>query len=236
MSRGKLRSLRNQQNAQHSTGPVTPEGKQRSRMNAFKHNLTGNNLILQQHELQAYTELTAKMLADLKPESEPERQIAQKIIDLDFRLNRITAIENNMLNFDLMQHERVNQSDDRTEVMLAQTRAWKADAHSFDLLGRYEGRLSKQLLQYQKELERLQTLRKIEADNEARRAAWAEREEAEAKEEEAAQTEPLNPDVASFGEPVHEYVMSASSESVSQPPLPPPARLRVPEPPVETAA
>ena len=213
MSKGKLRALRNQQNAQHSTGPVTPEGKQRSRMNAFKHNLTGNNLILQQHELQAYTELTAKMLADLKPESEPERQIAQKIIDLDFRLNRITAIENNMLNFDLMQHERVNQSDDRTEVMLAQTRAWKADAHSFDLLGRYEGRLSKQLLQYQKELERLQTLRKIEADNEARRAAWA-------KEEEALQTEPLNPDVASFGKPFPTWVMSASSEPLLQPPSP----------------
>jgi hypothetical protein len=34
-----------------------------------------------------------------------ERQIAQKIIDLNFRINRITAIENNMLNFDMSDNE-----------------------------------------------------------------------------------------------------------------------------------
>ena len=95
----------NQSNAQHSTGPRTPEGKQRSRMNAFKHNLTGNNLILQEHEYQVYTELSEKLMVDLKPGTEFERQIAQKIIDTNFRLNRLAAIENNMLNFDMMHRE-----------------------------------------------------------------------------------------------------------------------------------
>ncbi len=78
-------------NALHSTGPRTEEGKQRSSMNAFKHNLSGNNLILKPQEYASYKERSAAMLADLKPQTEPERQIAQKIIDLNFRLNRITT-------------------------------------------------------------------------------------------------------------------------------------------------
>jgi hypothetical protein len=44
--------------------------------------------------------------------------------------------------------------------MAAQTRAWTARSNSFDVLGRYESRLSRQLLKYQEEFERLQAVRK----------------------------------------------------------------------------
>jgi len=100
------------------------------------------------------------MLTDLKPKSEPERQIAQKIIDTNFRLNRLTAIENNMFSFGLTQNETDSPNDDRIEVMAAQTRAGIERANSFDILGRYETRLSRQLLKYQEEFERLQAVRK----------------------------------------------------------------------------
>ncbi|MDP9052892.1 MAG: hypothetical protein M3N93_01105 [Acidobacteriota bacterium] len=144
------------------------------------------------------------MLADLKPQTEPERQIAQKIIDLNFRLNRITAIENNMLNFDMCQLERDAPDDERVESMYAQTLAWKEDAPAFDLLGRYEARLSKQLLQYQKEFERLQTIRKAE----------------EAAALQATEKVQVNEESASFGQPATAYVMSAFSEPAI-PTLPP---------------
>src|ERR1035438_2215538 len=103
--RKQLRDIINQQNALRSTGPRTPSGKQRSSLNAFKHGLSGNNFAIQQHEFKAYEDLTERMLRDLKPVTEPEKQIAQKIIDLNFRINRITAIENNMLNFDMATNE-----------------------------------------------------------------------------------------------------------------------------------
>jgi hypothetical protein len=164
----RMRRLMNQSNAQHSTGPRTPEGKQRSRMNAFKHNLTGNNLILQEHEYKKYTELSEKLIADLKPRTEFERQIAQKIIDTNFRLNRLAAIENNMLNFDMMHRETDGNPCDRTEVMLAQTRAWKDDARTFDILGRYEARLTRQLVLYRKELAHLVDMRLSAASEEVR--------------------------------------------------------------------
>jgi hypothetical protein len=149
-------------NAQKSTGPRSTPGKQRSRLNAVKHNLSGQHLILQESELEAYNRMGSAMLTDLKPKSEPERQIAEKIIDTNFRLNRLTAIENNLFTFGLTQNETDTPHDDRIEVMAAQTRAWTERASTFDTLGRYESRLSRQLLKYQEEFERLQAVRKLQ--------------------------------------------------------------------------
>lgn len=213
----------NQSNAQHSTGPRTPEGKQRSRMNAFKHNLTGNNLILQEHEYQKYTQLSEKLLDDLKPRTEFERQIAQKIIDTNFRLNRLAAIENNMLNFDMMNRETDGCPCDRTEVMLAQTRAWKDDARTFDILGRYESRLTRQLVLYRKELAGLVDMRLSAASEEVRLpAAPALSAAAAASSSPSAQADNSNnltPEMASFGK----------SRFEALPPLPPPLRLKTHE-------
>jgi hypothetical protein len=148
-------------NAQKSTGPKTQAGRQRARFNAFKHGLSGQNLILQKHEFEAYNEMSDRMLKHLKPKSEPERQIAVKIIDTNFRLNRLPAIENNMFSFGIVENEHANSdNEDRIEVMGAQSRAWIQHHHIFDTLGRYEARLQRQLLKYQQEFERLQAVRK----------------------------------------------------------------------------
>src|SRR3984885_6029041 len=139
----------NRANAQKSSGPTSRTGKQRSSMNAMKHNLTGQSMILLEAEAEAYNRMGAAMLIDLKPKSEPERQIAQKIIDTNFRLNRLPAIENNLFNFGLAANETDTPHDDRLEVMVAQTRAWMERAGTIDTLGRYEACLSRQLLKYQ---------------------------------------------------------------------------------------
>jgi hypothetical protein len=205
--RKKLRNLINQANSLHSTGPKTPDGKKRSALNAFKHGLSGNHMVLQKHELAAYEQLTVKMLADLKPVSEPEKQIARKIVDLNFRINRITAIENNMLNFDMGPNEPDFEEDEGIARMMGQARAWKQEAHSFEILGRYEARLSKQLLQYQKELERLQAIRTL-PNHDRQEVAGAQ----------TTETAPLNPETASFGKPAPTYVMSAEqTERIRRP-------------------
>ncbi|HEY3824205.1 MAG TPA: hypothetical protein VGL82_06580 [Bryobacteraceae bacterium] len=150
-----------QLNAQKSTGPRTPQGRQRAKFNALKHNLSGQHLILQETEVAAYNRTSDGMLKDLKPKSEPERQIALKIIDTNFRLNRMAAIENNMFSFGITENEhRDSDNEDRIEVMGAQTRAWIQHSGIFDTLGRYEARLQRQLIKYQQEIERLQAVRK----------------------------------------------------------------------------
>src|SRR5580698_4138014 len=119
----------NRINAQKSTGPTSRVGKQRSSLSAVKHNLSGQHLILLAGETEAYNRVGSAMLTDLKPKSEPERQIAQKIIDTNFRLNRLTDIENNMFTFGTAGSETDCPHDDRVEVMAAQTRAWTERAN-----------------------------------------------------------------------------------------------------------
>jgi hypothetical protein len=200
-------------NSQKSTGPKTAQGKQRSSMNALKHNLSGQNLILLETEVEAYNRMATSMLVDLRPKSEPERQIAQKIIDSNFRLNRLTAIENNMFNFGLIQNETAADHDDRIEVMAAQTRAWMEHANSFDLLGRYEARLSRQLLKYQEEFERLQAARKLqEREDEGRSAEQIQRDKF---------------DPASFGKIAPELLTGPGSWRILSH-LPPPRDLQKP--------
>jgi hypothetical protein len=215
MSAKKSRAARNRANAQHSTGPRSNSGKKASSFNAIKHNLTGQSLILQPDEFEAYDRLTKALREELEPKTEMERQTVQKIIDTNFRLNRIAGLENNMLNFGLWENQAETQSDERLDVMKAQTLAWMERAKSFDLLGRYESRLAKQLLAFTRELERLQSNRKAEA------AADAQQKLAELQ-----QTNRDNPDLASFGNTSSTLVMRAASDRL--PPLPPPARLRVP--------
>jgi hypothetical protein len=184
-----------------------------------KHNLSGQNLILLESEAEAYNRMATAMLTDLNPKAEPERQIAQKIIDTNFRLNRLTAIENNMFNFGLVENETGSANDDRIEVMAAQTRAWIERANSFDVLGRYESRLSRQLLKYQEEFERLQTERK--------------RQESANRHRSAEQREADKFDPASFGKAASELLKGPGSYRILSH-LPPPRDLaeaeKLPEP------
>jgi hypothetical protein len=178
-------------------GPKTDSGKQKSSFNALKHNLTGQSLILQPNEYEAYDRLTRALREELNPKTELERQTVQKIIDTNFRLNRIAGIENNMLNFGLWENQRETESDERLDVMKAQTLAWMERSKSFDLLGRYESRLAKQLLAFTRELERLQSDRRDR-----------ERTEALIHPEE---TKAHHHDLASFGNSGPQLVMSARS-------------------------
>jgi hypothetical protein len=242
----------NRENAQHSTGPRTQQGKQRSRLNAFKHGLSGQYLVLAEHEHEAYYKLNDRMCRDVEVKTEPERQILVKIVDINFRLNRLTSIESNMYTLDTVDHTSQRAEDDRVAVMDAQARAWKNDAHTFDVLGRYEARLSKQLLQYQKELERLIAARlsqskPAEGTTRAMRnpaPPFVMREQPPYEDGHATlvasqptKTTPHTPKMASFGK----TVLTAAPIAIHPPktdrkPLPPPARLRIPEPPEAVAA
>ena len=102
--RKEIRNEINRANAQKSTGPKTLEGKQRTAMNAVKHNLTGQSLILQPDEMDAYNRLTNALISDLKPRTELECQTVQKLIDAHFRMNRLAGVENNIFNFSLIEN------------------------------------------------------------------------------------------------------------------------------------
>ena len=155
-----IRAEINRANAEKSSGPTSPMGKQRTSMNGIKHGLTGQRMVLQVHELEAYRRLGTALNEELLPKTESERQFVQKIVDCHTRLNRIAALESNLLNISLVYNESsANPHDDAMESVAAQCRAWVRNEDSFEKLGRYEGRISRQLLQYTKELDRIQKAR-----------------------------------------------------------------------------
>ena len=142
----------NRENASHSTGPKSEAGKHQASMNAFKHGLTGQRLMLQPHEHDAYRELTAAFLAEHKPQNETQRQLVQHIIDTHTRLNRCAAIENNIISGAIAGHDIADYQDEGTGSIFAQSKAWLKHSIEIDRLGRYEARLTRQLIQYTKEL------------------------------------------------------------------------------------
>ncbi len=85
----------NRRNAQKSTGPVTQEGKDRSRCNAFRHGLTSQVTIMTDPEREAQEKFIKAYVADLAPEGFQQTQFAQAVAHDQWRMNRIRAIEEN---------------------------------------------------------------------------------------------------------------------------------------------
>src|SRR4051812_15521662 len=86
----------NRRNAQLSTGPRTAEGKQRSALNASRHGLTGQVIVMTEEDRLAFEAFSTRMLKSLAAEGEIEIQLALRIMKDTWRLNRLGAIEDNL--------------------------------------------------------------------------------------------------------------------------------------------
>jgi len=93
----KTRAKINQANAQHSTGPRTDEGKERSSLNAIKHGLTSQAILLPTEDAAAYEQHVREHITAYHPQDPIEKQLVQLIADLGWRLNRITILETDLL-------------------------------------------------------------------------------------------------------------------------------------------
>ncbi|MEW6413612.1 MAG: hypothetical protein AB1483_14240 [Candidatus Zixiibacteriota bacterium] len=92
----------NKKNAQKSTGPKTPEGKDAVRLNAVKHGLYATDLVINSPNLKEnpdhYTELLDSLISDFKPKSLFELSLIRKIANCIWRSRRITAAETARIN------------------------------------------------------------------------------------------------------------------------------------------
>ena len=152
----------NRANAQLSTGPKTEEGKQRSRFNARKHNLTGQTLISSEEDLQNYFDCSARLIADLRPEGEFEKRLAQSLADAQWQLDRARAIETNLL-FQLATPHLPADADATTPIdwAEAQAKAFAENSKQLDLMSRYATRFHRQVLQIHAALIQVQKDRRL---------------------------------------------------------------------------
>ena len=80
-------------NARKNTGPITQEGKQRSRCNAVRHGLTAETVIGALEDAEDYQAFEAAITADYDAQSAVERELVLRLASLLWRLNRATTIE-----------------------------------------------------------------------------------------------------------------------------------------------
>jgi hypothetical protein len=147
-------------NAHRSTGPRTEEGKQRSSLNARRHNLTGQVSAMTDEDRIAHDAFSAALIKSMAPEGALELQLAQRVATDSWRLNRASAIEDNIFALGLSQHsdERIDHPEIQTAFATART--FTAEAKSIELLTLYEQRINRSLHRNLALLQQLQAARK----------------------------------------------------------------------------
>jgi hypothetical protein len=86
----------NRRNAQLSTGPVTEEGKRRSRQNAVRHGLTAETVIDALEDAEDYAAFEMAVTSDYDAQSAVERELVLRLASLLWRLRRATTIESGL--------------------------------------------------------------------------------------------------------------------------------------------
>ena len=86
----------NRRNAQLSSGPVSEEGKRRSRRNAVRHGLTAETVIDALEDAEDYTACEAAVTADYDAASAVQRELILRLASLLWRLRRATIIESGL--------------------------------------------------------------------------------------------------------------------------------------------
>src|SRR5215212_8056971 len=91
----------NRRNALKSTGPKTPEGKAAVRLNANKHGLRAQEVLLPGEDPEALKELDENLRAELKPVGEQENLFVDGIVAAHWRLRRLRRVEAGIFSWEL---------------------------------------------------------------------------------------------------------------------------------------
>ena len=83
----------NKRNAAKSTGPRTPEGKDKVRFNAVTHGLTAATVVLPHEDEQAYQHRLEAWTRDLQPPDEPGRYLVERAVRISWQLDRADTAE-----------------------------------------------------------------------------------------------------------------------------------------------
>jgi acyl transferase domain-containing protein len=162
----------NRRNALLSTGANTEAGHNRSRMNALRHGLTGQVTTMTDEDRAAHDQFSKALMKDLAPEGAMEIQLAQRIATDSWRLNRASAIEDNL--FALGQLQNAGQAcpdAPQIDAALISARVFTQESKQLQLLTLYEQRLNRAVQKNLAILQQLQVTRKAEHEAAMKEAA-----------------------------------------------------------------
>jgi hypothetical protein len=166
------RAAVNKANAQHSTGPRTEAGKQRSKMNAFRHGLTGQTVVLPAEDHAAYERHSQSFLDEYQPQGATETQLAQSLIDTSWRLNRAAAVETNLFSLGITEMEdRIRANHPEAEAALAMALAFREHMRAFASISAQRQRLARQFERTLAQLRQIQAERRAIEERQLDQAA-----------------------------------------------------------------
>jgi hypothetical protein len=159
----------NRANAQLSTGPKSEAGRRRSSMNARRHNLTGQVTAMTEEDRTAHDAFAEALIKAMAPEGALELQLAQRIATDSWRLNRSSAIEDNLFALGLFTHSGdIDTDHPELHAALTAARTFTREAKSIELLTLYEQRINRSLQKNLALLQQLQATRKAETKHAAK--------------------------------------------------------------------
>ena len=162
----------NRQNSKLSTGPTSETGKKHSSLNALRHALSGQTVLLPQDDRNAYNKFTQGIIASLQAQTAIEIHLAQTIADSHWRINRIKTIEDGMLhlsiNVPVAGFEDAQTDDPALHNALSIARAFQENSHPFANLSIYEQRLNRAIKQATQQLKEAIAARKAEQTDAAK--------------------------------------------------------------------
>ena len=122
----------NRRNASKSTGPITEDGKQRSRCNAVRHGLTAETVIGTLEDAEDYKAFEAAIIADYDAQSAVERELVLRLASLLWRLRRATTMETGLFEIQaghLHGFRQGRQTQTKSQEIIS---AWSGWANSVD--------------------------------------------------------------------------------------------------------
>ncbi len=147
----------NRRNALKSTGPKTAEGKAVVRLNAMKHGLLSQEILLPEEDEAAFAELGERLRAELQPVGELESALVDRIIAAQWRLRRLSRVEAGIFAWQLSRgFAREAESQTDTAALGLSFIGDANGSNAFSKLSRYETAIERSLYKALHELQRLQ--------------------------------------------------------------------------------
>jgi len=152
----------NRRNAQWSTGPQTPEGRDAVRFNALRHGLTAKTAVLAGENQEHFDEALEAFQAEYQPSGPTQNLLVQQMVMAAWRLARLRHIETGLFNLRLCdlagelnrKYTRVPENGREAFVFRDDT----INSRAIENLYRYETRIERSFYRALKELQRLQSV------------------------------------------------------------------------------
>ena len=139
---------------------IEPKPRDPRALNAYRHGLTGQVLIMTPEDQAAYHQHCQSMKKSFAPEGAFEAGLVQSISDDRWRLFRASSLDQNTGAISIGGPDKFITEHPQVATALAQAIGWAADAKNLSLLSLYEGRIQRRVEKNVKMLREFQAQRK----------------------------------------------------------------------------